>query len=52
MSPKSVSLDKLRKQIDDIDNQLLDLLMQRTDVVEQVGVAKRRMLTRRIYRAR
>ena len=41
MSPKSVSLDKLRKQIDDIDNQLLDLLMQRTDVVEQVGEAKR-----------
>jgi chorismate mutase / prephenate dehydratase len=41
MSRKPISLDKLRKQIDDIDNKMLDLLMQRTDVVEQVGEAKR-----------
>jgi chorismate mutase / prephenate dehydratase len=41
MSPKTNNLDKLRKQIDDIDNKMLDLLMQRTDVVEQIGEAKR-----------
>ena len=42
MSPKPTDLDKLRMQIDAIDNQILDLLMQRTDVVEKVGEAKRR----------
>ena len=41
MSGKTSKLDKLRKQIDDVDNRILDLLMQRTDVVEQIGVAKR-----------
>ena len=41
MSGKTSKLDKLRKQIDDVDNRILDLLMQRTDVVEQIGSAKR-----------
>jgi chorismate mutase / prephenate dehydratase len=41
MSRKTNNLDKLRNQIDDIDNKMLDLLMQRTDVVEQIGEAKR-----------
>lgn len=33
-------IDALRRQIDDIDRQLHDLLMQRADVVRQVGIAK------------
>lgn len=33
-------IDALRRQIDNIDRQLHDLLMQRADVVRQVGVAK------------
>jgi chorismate mutase / prephenate dehydratase len=34
------SLDDLRREIDDIDARLHDLLMQRASVVEQVGAAK------------
>ena len=35
-------LDHLRKQIDAIDSQLLDLLSQRADLVHEVGVAKKK----------
>jgi len=37
-----VPLDHLRKQIDGIDSQLLDLLSQRADLVHEVGVAKKK----------
>ena len=41
MSRKTNKLDKLRQQIDTIDEKIHDLLMQRTDVVEQIGEAKK-----------
>lgn len=37
----SASLDDLRQAIDRIDDTMLDLIVQRTAVVEQVGAAKR-----------
>jgi len=37
-----VNLDDIRKQIDAIDHQLLDLLSQRADLVHEVGVVKKR----------
>jgi len=37
-----VNLDDIRKQIDSIDHQLLDLLSQRADLVHEVGVVKKR----------
>jgi chorismate mutase / prephenate dehydratase len=36
-----ISLDALRREIDDIDNNIHDLIMRRTQVVEQVREAKR-----------
>ncbi|HLO78000.1 MAG TPA: chorismate mutase [Magnetospirillum sp.] len=40
MSTDSASLDRLRSQIDRIDDQLHDLLMQRAGLVEQIASAK------------
>lgn len=40
MSPKSKTLDKLRREIDAIDNGMLELLAKRTDVVERIRAAK------------
>jgi len=40
MSGKTDKLDKLRNQIDAIDDGLLDLLIKRTDVVEEIRSAK------------
>jgi len=37
-----VNLDDIRKQIDAIDQQLLDLLSQRADLVHEVGMVKKR----------
>lgn len=37
-----MSLDDIRKQIDDIDRQLMNLLSQRADLVHEVGVIKKR----------
>jgi chorismate mutase/prephenate dehydratase len=37
-----VNLDDIRKNIDAIDHQLLDLLSQRADLVHEVGVIKKR----------
>lgn len=37
-----MNLDDIRKQIDTIDHQLLDLLSQRADLVHEVGVVKKR----------
>lgn len=37
-----MNLDDIRKQIDAIDHQLLDLLSQRADLVHEVGVVKKR----------
>jgi len=37
-----VSLDEIRKHIDTIDKQLLDLLSQRADLVHEVGLIKKR----------
>ncbi len=37
-----MSLDDIRKNIDKIDTQLLDLLSQRADLVHEVGVVKKR----------
>jgi len=37
-----VSLEDLRREIDEIDDQIHDLLMRRTDVVGRVGALKRR----------
>jgi chorismate mutase/prephenate dehydratase len=41
MSSSKPTLDDLRRQIDAIDDQLHDLLMQRTDIVEAVGREKK-----------
>jgi chorismate mutase-like protein len=41
MSAKANDLDKLRDQIDSIDDKLHDLIIKRTDVVEQIGKAKK-----------
>lgn len=35
-----MSLDDIRKQIDKVDSQLLDLLSERADLVHQVGQIK------------
>ena len=37
-----MNLDDIRKEIDTIDRQLLDLLSQRADLVHEVGVVKKR----------
>ncbi len=37
-----MSLDEIRKRIDTIDKQLLDLLSQRADLVHEVGLIKKR----------
>ena len=37
-----MNLDDIRKQIDDLDGRLLDLLSQRADLVHQVGLVKKR----------
>ena len=36
-----LSLDDLRREIDEIDDQLHDLLMRRTEIVGRVGAVKR-----------
>ena len=36
-----MSLDDIRKQIDKVDSQLLDLLSERADLVHQVGQIKK-----------
>jgi len=41
MSSTPPSLDELRREIDEIDDAIHDLIMRRTQVVEQVGIAKR-----------
>jgi chorismate mutase / prephenate dehydratase len=38
---KEMSLDKIRKQIDELDDELLQLLNQRADLVHQVGLVKK-----------
>lgn len=40
MSNKQPSLDDLRRQIDEIDNAIHDLLMRRTELARQIGLAK------------
>ena len=40
MSDKTSSLDDLRRQIDEIDNSIHDLLMRRTELARQIGRAK------------
>lgn len=40
MSSSDVPLDDLRQEIDRIDDEILDLLMQRTSLVEKIGAAK------------
>ncbi len=40
MPPSKTALEELRREIDQIDNQLHDLLMRRAQVVERIGVAK------------
>lgn len=40
MPPTDVSLDQLRQSIDDIDDRILDLLMERAAIVAQVGELK------------
>ena len=37
-----MNLDDIRKQIDDLDRQLINLLSQRADLVHEVGVVKKR----------
>ncbi|WP_207456502.1 chorismate mutase [Azospirillum sp. SYSU D00513] len=39
-SPANPALDELRREIDQIDNSIHDLLMRRASVVERIGVAK------------
>lgn len=39
---KDMALEEYRKQIDDLDNRILDLLAQRMEVVKQVGDLKRK----------
>jgi chorismate mutase len=39
MSNKMPSLYDLRRQIDEIDNDIHDLLMRRTELARQIGVA-------------
>jgi chorismate mutase / prephenate dehydratase len=41
MSEPQPTLDELRRQIDEIDDAIHDLIMRRTQVVEQVGATKR-----------
>ena len=41
MADDSKTLDALRREIDQIDDSIHDLLMQRAAVVERVGAAKR-----------
>ena len=40
MSDKNSSLDDLRRQIDEIDDSIHDLLMRRTELAREIGVAK------------
>lgn len=40
MPPSKAPLEDLRREIDQIDNQLHDLLMRRAQVVERIGAAK------------
>jgi len=39
-SPASTPIDDLRREIDRIDDQIHDLLMARTEIVERIGAAK------------
>ena len=41
MSASPPSLEELRREIDEIDDAIHDLLMRRAQVVEQIGIAKR-----------
>ncbi|QQP91598.1 chorismate mutase [Skermanella sp. TT6] len=41
MSSPTPSLDELRREIDEIDDKIHDLIMRRAQVVELVGIAKR-----------
>ncbi|WP_170294837.1 chorismate mutase [Roseospira navarrensis] len=41
MSRPTQTLDSLRQEIDDLDDQILDLLMQRCAVVDRIAAAKR-----------
>lgn len=41
MSEKPIDLDDLRREIDQIDDRLHDLLMERADVVQRIAVLKR-----------
>jgi len=41
MTDQNNALQKFRENIDDLDNQILDLLCQRIDIVKQVGEFKR-----------
>ena len=41
---KEKGLESLRKEIDSIDDQLLDLILKRTSIVDQVGVIKKNSL--------
>ncbi|HYG85713.1 MAG TPA: chorismate mutase [Azospirillum sp.] len=40
MPPSKTHLEELRREIDQIDNQIHDLLMRRAQVVERIGTAK------------
>ena len=40
MPPSKAPLEELRREIDQIDNQIHDLLMRRAQVVERIGAAK------------
>src|SRR5262244_1739516 len=40
MPPAESAIDDLRRQIDEIDTQLHDLLIRRSDVVAEIGAAK------------
>src|SRR5215470_5849352 len=41
MEKSKLSLEQIRKRIDEIDTKLLDLLNQRADLVYEVGVVKK-----------
>ena len=41
MANSKTTLDELRRRLDDIDDQVHDLLMRRTEIVEQVAAEKR-----------
>src|ERR1700730_8545405 len=41
MAEQSISLDEIRKQIDEVDTELMNLLNRRADLVHLVGVVKK-----------